>query len=328
MISIKSKVHGNKVDAEIDEYGELSTFAAGGIGWEARVHKNKTEKEIERDEYQYTGIQQLGTSYPNPYTRDQLIKLRFGNSTIFQNRIVSFIVTCLAVAIDFVCYALLIQNSVGNAENLSGKDYLPAIGAAIAIDFIPLFFAQNLHRLNVSKKKVLKIFNILSIILVVLLLAIILTYRIVSLYYNNDPRLIIDFVWAVFMVFIPIATTMTCFIVNYISYNPLREELKRLKNQELYVQENIFEINAMLEEAGSTPEYKENLIEQDNALYESAYDLIGTIGEYYKSYIRTEIIPMLHSPADTTDLSADRNVKEVKKIELPIYDPTKGDNII
>ena len=45
MISIKSKIHGNKVDAEIDEYGELSSFAAGGIGWEARVHKNKTEKE-------------------------------------------------------------------------------------------------------------------------------------------------------------------------------------------------------------------------------------------------------------------------------------------
>lgn len=326
MISIKSKIHGNKVDAEIDEYGDLSSFATSGIGWEARVHKNKTEKEMERDEYQYTGIQQLGTSYPNPYTRDQLIKLKFGNSTIFQSSIVSIVVTIFAIIIDMICYILLIQGSVGIDTDLGVQDYLPALGAAIAIDFIPLFLAQNLHRLNVSKKTVLKSFNIFSLVVIITILSIILMYRILQITQPEQSD-IISVSWAVLMIIIPIATTMTCFIVSYISYNPLREELKRLKNQELYIQENIYEINAMLEEADSIPNYKENLIKQDDALYDSAYDLIGTIGEYYRSYIRTEIIPMLHSPADTTDLTVDRNIKSVQKIDLPIYNPIVGDDI-
>ncbi len=326
MISIKSKIHGNKVDAEIDEYGDLSSFATSGIGWEARVHKNKTEKEMERDEYQYTGIQQLGTSYPNPYTRDQLIKLKFGNSTIFQSAIVSFVVTTCAIIIDMICYTLLIQGSVDINTDLSIQDYLPALGAAIAIDFIPLFFAQNLHRLNTCKKKVLKRFNIISIVVIIAIIAIILTYRILQISQPEDSEIVSVF-WAILMMIIPVATTMTCFIVSYISYNPLREELKRLKNQELYIQENIYEINAMLSEAESIPNYRENLIKQDDALYDSAYDLIGTIGEYYRSYIRTEIIPMLHSPADTTDLTVDRNINTIQKIELPIYNPTVGDDI-
>lgn len=326
MISIKSKFHGNKVDAEIDEYGELSSFAAGGIGWEARVHKNKTEKETEREKYQYTGIQQLGTSYPNPYTRDQLIKLKFGNSTIFQSPLASFIVTVLAIIIDLCCYILLIQGHAGTGQDLAFQDYLPAVGAAIAIDISPLFFAQNLHRLNIPKKNVLDCFNKVSIGLIAFILAVILFYRVSIIFHEQVNEGFINFLWALLMLSIPLATTTVCFIVNYISYNPLREELKRLKNQELYVRENIYEIEAMLEEANSITDYKNNLIEQDNALYDSAYDLIGAIGEYYRSYIRTEIIPMLHSPADTTDLSADRNVETVKKIELPLYDVPKGDD--
>ncbi len=326
MISIKGKIKENKVDAEIDDYGDFSAFEAGGANWEAKVHKSKTEKEFERDEYQYTGIQQIGTSFPNPYTRDQLIKLKFANNTIFQDSIVAIIVTIIAVVIDVICYGLLIEENIPADESMNILDYLPALGAAIAIDVLPMFFAQNLHRINVSKKKVIKIFGVLSIALIFIFLIIISAYRIGALYFVDDPRPIVDYIWAIFMVMIPIATTMMCFIVNYISFNPIKNELMRLKNQELFIQENIFEIDAMITEAEAIPNYKENLIIQDNALYESACDLIETIGEYYKSYIRTEIIPILHSPADTTELSADRNAKSIKSIKLPVYTINEGEN--
>lgn len=322
MISIKGKLKENKVDAEIDDYGEFSTLEAGGSTWEAKVHKSKTEKELERDEYQYTGIQQLGTSYPNPYTRDQLIKLKFANDLSFKHPVVAFAVTIIAVIIDVVCYGLLIEENIPANETMQFIDYLPAIGAAIAIDFLPMFFAQNLHRISTDKKKVMKLFGIFSIALIIIFLIVISLYRICALYTSNDS-LLVKLIWAIFMILIPIATTMMCFIVNYISFNPLQKEIKRLKKQELFIQENIFEINAMIKEAESMPNYKEQLIAQDDVLYESAGNLIETIGEYYRSYIRTEIIPILQSPADTTDLSADRNVAPVKNITLPIYDIKK-----
>lgn len=324
MISIKGKLNENKVDAEIDDYGEFSTIEASGSTWEAKVNKSKTDKEEEREKYYYTGIQQVGTSYPNPYMRDQLIKLRFANKTLIKHPAFAIAVTIIAIVVDVVCYGLLIEENIPANEQMQLSDYLPAIGAAIAIDFLPMFLAQNLHRINISRKKVIKIFGAFSLALIIVFLIIILVYRIFALYFNTNSH-IVKLIWAIFMVMIPIATTTMCFIVNYISFNPLQADLKRLENQELFVQENVFEIQAMLEEAKAMPNYKEELILQDNALYESACDLIETIGEYYKSYIRTEIIPTLHSPADTTDLSADRNISPVKSISLPIINISRGD---
>ncbi len=315
MVNIKGILYANKVDAEIDDYGDLSSFSIGGLGWEARVKKEETDKESERKKYQYTGIQQIGTSFPIPYTRDQLIKKRFESGSWLNKSWFATLITLLAVAIDAVCYGLLIEQSLPDDADMRWLDLLPAVGAAIAIDLLPTFLAQNLHRVNIKRKKVITIYNIFCIILFLAFIVIILIYRFSDLNMNKGY---VDGCWAILMSLIPCATTMMCFIVNYISFDPQKTKLKKLREQELYIQENIFEIKSMLEEADALPSYKMNLIEQDNALYNSAYDLIETIGEYYKSYIRAEIIPQLHSPADTTDLSATRNVQSVQKIQLPI----------
>lgn len=258
----------------------------------------------------------MGTIYPNPYDREDLVKKEFMETCWYRKTWCSLLITAVVIVIDVICYLLMFQSFVLEDQDYNIQSMMSAVGAAVAIDVLPLFFAHCLHRVNISRKKVIKIFSIISIIDVVAFLVLALLIRLGTGPFKGEAGMAVGWAWILFM--IPISTSLVCFIVNYLSYNPVKAELKKLRMLQLYKQEDINELKAAIAEYEAQTEYTENLAAEDEVLYESAYQLIESIGEYYRTYVRTNIIPMLASPADTTDLSADRAIPPTKKIHLPL----------
>lgn len=304
------------LDAEVDEFGDIQSLNVDSPVVKFHIRKNLNLKAIERLRYDRTGISQLGTTYPTTYDREEFINLSKKPLNWYGYNLTAILATLFIVFVDFSCYLIMFASQNGN-QDFDQKLILVAIGIAIAIDFLPIFFAHNLHRQGVNRKKVLKIFNITCIVLVIIFLVSIFSFRLLIITLqdtSNNPwsdaqstditfQMANAAVESFIYMLVPCATSMLCFILNYLSYNPISKKILIKKREILFKQEDINELKAVIKEMESKSDYLEILSKKDEIMYQSTNDMIDSISAHYKAYVRTEIMKSLHSPADTTGLS-------------------------
>lgn len=308
MFNFKFKLKKNELDTEIDEFGDLKSLGVKNDKIAFSFNKKLSQRAIERKKYNRTGISQLGTTYPQTYDREEFIKLSKIPSNLYRYKWMPILLMIFVILIDFCCYLSMFYNT-DISKNTGYEIFLISVGVAVAIDLLPVFLAQNLHRQEVDRKKVLMIFNILCIVLAIIFICTIYIYRINNSSDNGEwnstlkdssmSEAIESFIYAL----IPIATSLFSFIVGYLTYNPIASKIFNKRKEVLFKQEDVNELKAVIEEMKSDTDYYKFLTDKDDAMYEAACNMIDSIGYYYKSYVKTEIMKKLHSPADTTDLS-------------------------
>ncbi len=315
--------YSGKVDTEIDDFGNINSFEFSNSGIDVKYKKGGKRNELKK--YNRTGIHTLGTTYPNPCDREELLEREYKNSNWYTSNAAVIVITILAIIVDFCCYINLFELAVGYSGKVGIMEMLAALGAAAAIDLLPIFFAHNLHRNSLMKrleknghifgfeKQVLLIFTIFNAILFVAIVTLMTVTRLLGL--TPDRA---EFWINLIISLIPLATSMVCFILGYLSYNPAKKKLKELNTIKLFLQENINESRAMIEEVKAQPDPYETLKRQDESQYDAAYALIEELAEGYKSYVRQKIVPYFESPADTTDLTARRARVIYSKIKFPL----------
>lgn len=306
MYKFNMQANQNEIDAEIDEFGDLTSLGLENEKVKIGFRKGLSPKAVDRKKYNRTGIAQLGTTYPNSYDREELIKFTKKPTNFYKKTWVAMIATILVIVIDFCCYLFMLSKD--------GEDFkilLVAVGVSLAIDFLPFFIAHNLHRCEIDRKKVLRFFNRFCIIFIFIFLCIVFIYRIVNgtdmttneSSWGTDDSSLPYILQSVFFALIPIATSLLCFIINYVSYNPIQKKINIKRREILFKREDVNELEALIVEIEAKGDYKKFLEDKDDQMYRAANDMIDSIGEYYKAYVRTEIVKQLQSPADTTDLS-------------------------
>lgn len=293
--------NNNKILGELDENGDLTYFEAKIKAFKARFKKKISKKEMDKLRFDTTGIPQLATVAPNPLDREDLIDKEFSCKSITLKPWFSLFITIAASVFDFSCYVMMFENMVSATSDISDALYFAAGAAALAIDVLPAFFARLLHIITKNHKLVLKVFFIFSSLFICIFLVVCFAVRceFFSTYYGHLK--ITDDV--VIQCLIPIATTLVCFIVNYLAYDPYEKKLKTLKKIKLFREENINELNATIIEIDSELDYMNRLLEQDKALYEGAQKRIESVGNHYRKYVRNVLMITQSSPADTSDLS-------------------------
>lgn len=313
------KIHGeaerNVLDTEIDDFGDIQSVEFTSPIARFRFRRKPNAKVLSRLGYDRTGIAQLGTTYPDSYDREELIDFSRRPLFWFNNKAVIFIATVLIIAVDFFCY--LTMFGLHGSENGSGKELiLVAIGIAIAIDGLPIFFAHNLHRQDVARKKVLKGFNIACFTLIGIFLIAVFIFRLL----NGTEQGVSDSwdtsgtdtiaspvanaaIQSFIYMLIPCATSLLCFILNYLSYDPISRKILRKRQEILFKQEDIHELKALIKEMENKMDYEDILTQKDDRMYQATDSMIDNISAHYKTYVRTELMKNLRSPADTTDLS-------------------------
>ncbi|MCI9618119.1 MAG: hypothetical protein HFG31_09065 [Eubacterium sp.] len=309
MNELKMRINQNGLDAEIDEFGDLNSLRIENSKIKFGFKKRMNPKAVERSMFDKTGISQLGTTYPSCYDREQLIKLSKKTPTLYKRGWITIIATLFVIFVDICCYLFMLS------ENQNSSDYriiLIAVGMAIAIDFIPIFIAHNLHRGERNRKKVLLAFNRICCGFILIFLGLVMAYRIqnvITVKSTNDvynyqmDSIILQIIQSIIFSLIPIATSLFCFIINYLNYNPIEVKIRRKRRELLFKQEDVNELKALIKEIELRGDYKKSLLEKDKQMYDSANEMIESIGQYFKAYVRIEIAKALKSPADTTELS-------------------------
>lgn len=319
MSTFFTRLGKNKIDAEINEFGELNSIDFSGKDLEVKYKRNKTWRQLERAQYKITGPVPLGTTYPTPYDRESLIKFEYKPNSWYSYPFASVIITIIAIVIDTFCYLSMFDYGRSTSRMDNFYILISTIGAAIAIDVLPMFLAHNIHRISSlgdsqkSKKIVLTVFSVISFLLFAVVVGIVFKLRLFGVDSTSE-----NFWKFVLMSMIPISTSLLCFISGYLSFAPSRKKLSELRFIKLSFEEHINEMNAMLAEFEAQPDYYETLKDEDDALYNAAINFIDDVSNYYKSYARIYIIPFLRSPAATSDLTSKRLFNRRDKVEFPI----------
>lgn len=288
----------NKISAELDQNGEIKSLEAKINGIRAWIRKKPSKKEIDRLKFDITGIPQLATDAPFPPDREELTEKEFSTKTLCFKPWFTGVVTVAAIIFDFFCYYGMFQALVGTRDPLQLGHYLAAIAAAMAIDILPAFFAHIVHSIIKNKKIVYGVFLFISIIFISVFLLVCFAVRCeyFSKNYDIDDMIVVQ-------VLIPIATTLVCFILNYLSYDPYHKELKILRKLKLSRTENINELNALISEIEADTNYMDRLKEMDEESYKSTKEYIESVSDYYRVLVRVALMLKQHSPADTSDIS-------------------------
>lgn len=340
MFDFKAKVKNNELDAEIDEFGDLQSIDIENDKVKFNFKRRLSPKALDRKKYNRTGIMQFGTTYPNSYDREELIDVSRKTFLWYRNAPAIFFLTLAIIAIDFTCYITMFTGEVA-LENLEPATVLISLGIAIAIDLLPLFIAHNFHRQEIDRKKVLKIFNICCIVLIVVFVSTVFVYRVLnpnSVASTSAPTMASlqsdaskqdtskpdaskqdpsdnqsdkadnveyaeTYVKPFLYLLIPFATSLFCFIVNYLSYDLIRKKILQKEREILFKREDVYELKAAIQEMDSKSDYYDLLLKKDDMLYQAAFDKVDSICAHYKAYVRTKIAEAMHSPADTTDLT-------------------------
>ena len=298
-----------RLGVEFDEFQDIKKIQILWKRLTAKFSRSISQKYLDKKNFYTTGVAQLGATFPHPYDREDLLKREFAPAAWFQHSWVGVLATVLAMFIDGLSIYLLFSSG----QELS-SDFLLyfTIGAVIGIDVVPMFLAHILYHLNAKRKTVYFIVLILSgllLLFIIVVLGLLAKYRHGSTPYNWIPDKTSNngfdsnLFQALFQILIPLSTTLLSFIINYISYAPDKKIYNNLLKCELFHFDNINELNAMLAEIETDPNYPEDLLENDNLEFQTMCNFISQLAEYYKRDVRVTLATIFESPAATSDLT-------------------------
>ncbi|MBQ7296475.1 MAG: hypothetical protein IJW86_09875 [Clostridia bacterium] len=288
---IKNSV--NSFSLETDEFGNIESWSIKNMpsNISASFKKKKKRKDKDRENFLTTGIPQIGTTYPVPLDREDLIDFEYKVDQWYCRSWVSIVSFLIAVFVDGFCFF----ESIGHAFSDPVIKIVAIIGAVLAVDALPIFFAYNLRKTQIKEKSMHIILCILSLFVFIIVLGI-LAYTCIGYDEGGMLSLMVLFI-------IPIATSSFCFTAAYITYDPLKNELIKYSKLRMHRMENINQLKALIQEIEVDPDYETKMTEIENERYDSAKKRIKQLSDMYKAIVRIKLAEFLKIPADTSDLS-------------------------
>lgn len=109
--------------------------------------------------------------------------------------------------------------------------------------------------------------------------------------------------YALFASAMPVITSLVSFGVSYMSSDPLKMRLKKLMRDQIEIEDDIVEIEALLMEYESDPDHFERLLAEDEENYNNTLELIHEKTLFYCDYVRERLKEHLGDPTSTNELS-------------------------
>lgn len=283
----------NSFSLETDEYGNIESWAIKNLpsNINASFNKKKKRKDKDRENYITTGIPQIGTTYPVPLDREELIDFEYKIDQWYCRPWVSVVAFFIAIFVDGFCF----DKAIGHLFSDLIIRIIAIIGAVIAVDALPIFFVYNLKKLKIREKTMHIILCILSLSVFVIVL-IVLLYICIGYDDGNGMSLIVLFT-------IPIATSSFCFTATYITYDPIKSELVKYSKLKLHRTENINQLKALIKEIETATDYENKMTQIEEQRYNDANTRIKELSHMYKAIVRIKLAEFFKVPADTSDLS-------------------------
>ena len=111
--------------------------------------------------------------------------------------------------------------------------------------------------------------------------------------------------FAVFSSLLPVVTSIASFGVSYITFNPLKTRMVRLRKEQVALEDAISQVESTLVEYDTNQDFEKQLMAIDDAQYENALGMLKEHASMYCDYVRERIKEQLGDPAATNELSKD-----------------------
>lgn len=133
--------------------------------------------------------------------------------------------------------------------------------------------------------------------------------------------------YAIVSSILPLATSIVSFVASYMSSNPLRDKLKKLREKQVELEDAIGQLEAVVEEYDEETDYKARLLDEDDSSYENAVRITQELGFMYADYVRERIKEHLGDAAATNELSKDCRDRLSKLFNMPSTGKDDGDTL-
>lgn len=240
---------------------------------------------------------------------------------LYSSSYIGFILTIIFVAIDsFCCYSCW---NAAQTESIA-MNVLMTIGCALTLDVPPMFcaYALTMYKQGMLSKSKVKVITIGTIAVVSLVICGYFAFRIVtrdlifdnaasggitnavaqgteSTTQNNNSNLFP----AIYSGIIPLATSVTSFIVTYLTASPLKDRIHKLRKAKITTEANIADLNMAIAEAEDVNSYSDYLIAREDDLYAHFLDELEAQKIVLKQIARVVIMEKLSNPDAVSELA-------------------------
>ena len=229
--------NGIEIQASTDAYsGKLTLFSARIKNWFVNFFRGNP-KLVDQQHYDITGASELGTTAPNPPDREDLIEIAHKPLVWYKRGWCGGVAFLASLLLDGVCYTMLFYDNVEKGEDFwiwFGQLAIMVLAAVAVTDVPPVFLAHNKRNKYDSDAQSLALCTKLLKFIFGLIILMVMVYRLVEpvlkmLFQEENPthyiRSFQDLSHACLLICIPIGTSILSFVINYYSYNPLKNEI-------------------------------------------------------------------------------------------------------
>lgn len=263
----------------------------------------------------------------NFHLRHQLLKYDSKTESIWEHPIASIFIVVLCAVLDFIMFRQIFSRVLYDDI---WTQALGVVSLLISFEIAPLY-------LGILKKRMDCRLNAGKFIAVLLLCAFVVGVICnAALRFATKDLVLPDFssasistigetqvsegdgylplLFAIFGTLLPIITSFVSFSVSYMSYHPLKQKLKKLRQQQLALEDNINKHEAAEVEYQKYLEYMEKKLAEDEEYYLLTKQLIEKRALLYANYVRHRIKEKLLNPTANNVLS-DNTISILKKID-------------
>lgn len=250
------------------------------------------------------------------------IRSRFKSDTPFDNKIVPYLIMIFCGTVDgFVFYSLFCKISYDSPAMLS----VQIAGFLFGFDVVPVFLGVHYKRL---KQGLTNDRFPITIALVVCALAFSMNIalRILTVDYTSTPVGTYSYTvqtaedagvdvatiaLTIFGIGIPVITSLTSFMISFITYNPLKIKVNRTANMLAETQDHIRRLEAVLSDYDAEPFFEKTIEEDDSLKFQEMLTLYKAMVIEHCDYVRERLKEYLGNPVCNNLLSEEPDCEAI-----------------
>lgn len=253
--------------------------------------------------------------------RTDLANAAYRADSRWESKMAAVIVMLICGTLDFVMFsqlfgAILTDNALLRA--------LSVIGCLVAFDLAPIYLGIQVRKLKQGLNASMLVIGLfIGAFVLVTVGNIWLRIEVKDLVMPNTTQVQSLFgsvstkaesnpmalPYAIFAAFLPIATSVVSFGISYMTANPLKDKMKKLKEEQIQLEEGIDQLEAVLREYKDDADFQARLLEADRQQYAIMLQMNHEQGIGLCNYVRERIKEHLGDPASSNELSKDNRDK-------------------
>lgn len=259
-------------------------------------------------------------------TLDTVAKKRYSPDTKWEHPAAALLIMAVCCTLDFVMFRQLFASFL---YDRAWVQWLSITGMLVGFDLAPIYLGMSLRKktqgLNVSR----------------ILVAVLAVAFITAFIFNLGLRIALKdqvlpdleamtssifgdvsmgtpvneraLPYALFAAFLPVVTSLVSFGISFATFNPLKERLKRLKEEQYRLEKDMDSIRAALVEYGEDKDFMERITADDDRNYRIARRMAKEKALSYLDYVRERITEHVGTPSAANALVSTRR-EELEKL--------------